>query len=557
MYILKIIKSFIKNYKFIFFLYILFTLLAFPLEAIVIPQIYSHFFSILNNKTKKETFFKYFILILIVFIIIYVAGFLTSWSENLIIPELNKYIITYIFKNILKKYNNNYEDIELGKLITKITTIPQYLKEFASDILIWVFPRLLAILIINIYFLVLNWKLGLLSILTLIILTIIYLYFCKKCSKLSNERHTLFELNNQYTQDKLSNLNTIYSTGNLENEILNYDKYIGTYTIKFKNNLTCLIYSELSINIVIILIFILLNGYSSHLFLKKELSFTNLLAIFITIIYYLPCIDMIKKALPNMMHYYGALSSYDSFLEDLDNVDNANRKKNKNININSGNININNLNFGYDENILFRDFNLNINHKEKIAIMGKSGNGKSTLIKLITGYYKISNNMIYIDNIDINNYNLNDLRKQISYVTQNNKLFNMTILENIQYGNNISRDEIITLCKNINIDNIFKNLKNGYDTNVGIEGNNLSGGQRQIIHIIREIFQKNKIVILDEPTSAIDKENTVNIINAILELSKNSTLILITHDDELLKHVDRIVTIDSGKIISEKNNYIF
>lgn len=557
MYILKIIESFIKNYKFIIFLYILFTLLAFPLEAIVIPQIYSHFFSILNHKTKKEIFFKYFIVILFVFIIIYVAGFLTSWSENLIIPELNKYIITYIFKNILKKYNNNYEDIELGKLITKLTTIPQYLKEFASDVLIWVFPRLLAILIINIYFLVLNWKLGLLSILTLIILTIVYLYFCKKCSKLSNERHTLFELNNQYTQDKLSNLNTIYSTGNLENEILNYDKYIGSYTTKFKDNLSCLNYSELSINIIIILIFILLNGFSAYLFLKKELSFTNLLAIFITIIYYLPCIDMVKKALPNMMHYYGALSSYDSFLEDLNNVNNFDDKKNKNININYGNININNLIFGYDENILFRNFNLNIKHKEKIAIMGKSGNGKSTLIKLITGYYKISNNMIYIDNIDINNYNLNDLRKQISYVTQNNKLFNMTILENIQYGNNISRNEIITLCKNINIDNIFKNLKNGYDTNVGIEGNNLSGGQRQIIHIIREIFQKNKIVILDEPTSAIDKENTVNIINAILELSKNSTLILITHDDELLKHVDRIVTIDSGKIISEKNNYIF
>jgi len=556
MYILKIIESFIKNYKFIIFLYILFTLLAFPLEAIVIPQIYSHFFSILNNKTKKEIFFKYFIVILFVFIIIYVAGFLTSWSENLIIPELNKYIITYIFKNILKKYNNNYEDIELGKLITKLTTIPQYLKEFASDVLIWVFPRLLAILIINIYFLVLNWKLGLLSILTLIILTLVYLYFCKKCSKLSNERHTLFELNNQYTQDKLSNLNTIYSTGNLENEILNYDKYIGSYTTKFKDNLSCLNYSELSINIIIILIFILLNGFSAYLFLKKELSFTNLLAIFITIIYYLPCIDMVKKALPNMMHYYGALSSYDSFLEDLNNVNNFDDKKNKNININYGNININNLIFGYDENILFRNFNLNIKHKEKIAIMGKSGNGKSTLIKLITGYYKISNNMIYIDNIDINNYNLNDLRKQISYVTQNNKLFNMTILENIQYGNNISRNEIITLCKNINIDNIFKNLKNGYDTNVGIEGNNLSGGQRQIIHIIREIFQKNKIVILDEPTSAIDKENTVNIINAILELSKNSTLILITHDDELLKHVDRIVTIDSGKIISEKNNYI-
>ena len=100
--------------------------------------------------------------------------------------------------------------------------------------------------------------------------------------------------------------------------------------------------------------------------------------------------------------------------------------------------------------------------------------------------------------------------------------------------------------------NSFKNLKNGLETEVGIEGSNLSGGQRQLVHILRCICKKNKIVILDEPTSAIDKDNTVNIIKAIKELSNNCTLILITHDSSLLTYVDRVITLDEGKIINDQ-----
>jgi ATP-binding cassette subfamily B protein len=260
--------------------------------------------------------------------------------------------------------------------------------------------------------------------------------------------------------------------------------------------------------------------------------------------------------MPNLIHNYGTLHAVDDFIEELYNVEiqNKDRVIDDKISkyINNGTITINNLNFGYtSDDLLFKNFYLTIKDKENIAIIGQSGNGKSSLIKLIMGYYAVEDNMIYIGDDDINKYDLNDLRKQISYVNQNNKLFNMSVMENIQYGNNMSPDEIKDMCEKLNISNIFKNLKDGYDTNAGIDGNNLSGGQRQIIHILRCILKKNKIVILDEPTSAIDKENTEIIINIIKELSKNSTLILITHDESILYIVDRVITLDSGKIIND------
>jgi ATP-binding cassette subfamily B protein len=560
MNILKILFLFINDYKLIVLLYILCNILAFPLESIAVPQIYSHFFEILNSKTKIEVFIKYFVMIVIVLLIVNIASCSTTYIESFMIPNLNQYIIDYIFKNLLRKYENNIEDIELGKIISRITMIPSSLKSMITDFCIWVFPRFLTILLINSYFFILNWKLGLISIILIVLFFYVNYYYFTKCLVNSKERYKLYEKKTQDTQDKLSNSFSIYSTGSLDKEILNYSNNTTKYTNKFKENLMCLNKSTILTNLLVIILFIILNSFTVYLFMKKELSFTNLVAIFITIIYYIPCITTINNTIPDLTVYYGALISMDDFIGDLYNIDILNKKKNneeeKNIKvkISNGNIVINNLKFGYNNEYLFNNFYLTIKDKEKIAIMGSSGNGKSTLIKLIMGYYKISNDMIYINGRDINDYTLNDLRKQISYVNQNNKLFNMTIMENIQYGNNTSREEIINICKDIKIDNIFKNLKNGYDTIVGIEGNKLSGGQRQIIHILRCICQKNKIVILDEPTSAIDKLNTTNIINAIQKLSKDSTLILITHDEHILSIVDRVLTLDSGKII--KDEYI-
>ena len=555
MYIFKIFFEFIKKYKITLIIYVLFTLLAFPLESILVPQVYSNFFDSINTKTKVDVFVKYFFIIIALISLVNISNCITSYIESYMIPEMNEYIINYIFKNLLFKYENNFTDIELGKIITRIGNIPAFLKDYITDFCIWIFPRFLTIIIINIYFFYINWKLGLISIILLFIYMIFNIYFFDKCSTISNERHILYENKNQITQDKLSNTFSIYSSGNINKEIKDYEDNTKIYSNKFKDNLYCLNKINIFTSFMIVIIFVSLNACSTYLFMKKQISFTVLMAIFITIIYYTPCIITINSTMPSLIHSYGTLLAVDDFIKELYEIDNKKILKNKDIvlkPLNSGSIIINNLNFGYSDNkLLFKNFYLTIKDKENVAIVGPSGNGKSSLIKIIMGYFKVPDDTIFIDNIDINQFDLNDLRKQIGYVNQNSKLFNISIMENIQYGNNKSEDEIISTCKKLNVDNIFKNLPNGYNTNAGIEGNNLSGGQRQIIHILRCIFKDNKIIILDEPTSAIDKDNTTNIINIIKEISKNNTLILITHDETILSIVNRIIIMDSGKIIDD------
>jgi ABC-type multidrug transport system fused ATPase/permease subunit len=555
MYILKILLHFFKDYKFTIIFYFIFTCLSFPLESIVIPQIYSHFFEVLNEKTKLNVFIKYIVLIIIVQIIVNFSNCITTYIEAYIIPEINHYIINYIFKNLLIKYENSITELEIGKIITRISTIPGYLKDFMSNFLVWIFPRLLTVIIINIYFLYLNIYLGITSIIFVTIFIYINFKYFIKCSLLSNERHLLFEEVNQYTQDKLSNSSSIYSSGLSNKEIKNYNKDTESYTSKFRENLLCLNNVNSVSSVLIVLLFISLNIITTYLFIKKKITFTNLMAIFITVIYYIPCITTITQTIPDLIHYYGSLQAVDIFIKDLYNIDTLKKKEIEKplIKINSGNIIINNMSFGYKNNeYLFKNFYLTIKNNEKVAIIGPSGNGKSSLIKLIMGFYKVPNSCIYIDNKDINTFNLSDLRKQISYVNQNTKLFNMSIIENIKYGNNMTNEQVVELCNKIKIENIFKNLKDGLNTTAGIEGSNLSGGQKQIILLMRNMSKNNKIIILDEPTSAIDKENTINVINAIKELSKDKTLIIITHDDTLLSVVNRVIKLNGGKIIDDK-----
>lgn len=558
MYIFKIFNDFFKDYKFTVILYILFTILSFPLEAIVIPQIYSNFFEVLNEKTKSKVFIKYIALILIVQVVVNFSNSITTYIEAFIIPEINSYIINYIFKFILIKYENSVTELELGKIISRISSIPNYMKEFLSDFLVWIFPRLLTVFIINIYFLYLNTTLGIISIILVIVFMYINFKYFLTCSQLSYDKHLLFEEKNQYTQDKLSNSASIYSSGQINDEIDNFHNNTKIYTSKFKENLFCLNKINILSGILIVILFIALNSLSSYLFFKKKITFANLMAIFITIIYYIPCLMTIVQTIPDLINYYGSLKAVDVFIEDLYNVDISKRQSIDKplVQIKSGNIVINNLNFGYKENdYLFKNFYLTIKNNERVAITGPSGNGKSSLIKLLMGFYKVNNGQIFIDNKDINSFNLSDLRKQISYVNQNTKLFSKSILDNIKYGNNdISEEQINDMCKKIKVESIFQNLKDGLNTPAGIEGSNLSGGQKQITLLLRSMFKNNKIVILDEPTSAIDKENTQNVINAIKELSVNKTVIIITHDDTLLSLVNRVIKLDSGKIIED--NYI-
>ena len=202
------------------------------------------------------------------------------------------------------------------------------------------------------------------------------------------------------------------------------------------------------------------------------------------------------------------------------------------------------------------DISLKIKAGQTIALVGRSGAGKSTIASLLPRFYDVTQGEILLDSINIQQYTLSSLRKQIGYVSQNVHLFNGTIAENIAYGEKElhSKEDIINAAKYANALEFIDKLEQGIDTEIGDNGILLSGGQRQRIAIARVLLRNNPILIFDEATSALDNESEKLVQNAIEILQKNRTSIIIAHRLSTIEKADRILVIDDGKVLEDGNH---
>ena len=201
---------------------------------------------------------------------------------------------------------------------------------------------------------------------------------------------------------------------------------------------------------------------------------------------------------------------------------------------------------------IFKDFSLTIKPGERIGLVGVSGSGKTTLTRLLLRFADVDAGKILIDGQDIKTVTQNSLRENIAYVPQETALFHRSIAENIAYAKpDIDESEIIRAAKLANVDGFIKDLPNGYETLVGERGIKLSGGQRQRIAIARAILKDAPILVLDEATSALDSESEALIQEALNNLMKNRTAIVIAHRLSTVANLDRIVVLKDGKIIEE------
>ncbi len=220
----------------------------------------------------------------------------------------------------------------------------------------------------------------------------------------------------------------------------------------------------------------------------------------------------------------------------------------------SGEICFHNVSFEYpdDHNQVFHNLNLRIRAGEKVAIVGPSGGGKTTLCNLIPRFYDVTRGDIFLDGRNIRSFTLQSLRRNIGVVQQDVYLFSGTVYENIAYGRpGASREEVIEAAKRAGADSFIKGLKDGYDTYVGERGVKLSGGQKQRISIARVFLKNPPVIILDEATSALDNESEYAVAKSLEELAKGRTTLTIAHRLSSIRNSDRILVLTEEGIVEE------
>lgn len=222
----------------------------------------------------------------------------------------------------------------------------------------------------------------------------------------------------------------------------------------------------------------------------------------------------------------------------------------------NGNIKFENVNFGYEpEKTIINDFNAQVKDGQKIAIVGPTGAGKTTMVKLLMRFYDVNNGAILIDGHNIKDFKRGELRKLFGMVLQDTWLYGGTIKDNIKYSNPDATDsEVIEAAKAAHVHHYIKTLSKGYNAVINEESSNISAGQKQLLTIARVILANPKILILDEATSSIDTRTEQQIQSAMDNLMKGRTSFIIAHRLSTIKNADLILVMDHGDIVEQGNH---
>ncbi|MCQ2562716.1 MAG: ABC transporter ATP-binding protein/permease, partial [Alphaproteobacteria bacterium] len=286
------------------------------------------------------------------------------------------------------------------------------------------------------------------------------------------------------------------------------------------------------------------------LFMRGEIKVSEIVFTIGVFLQIMGAINYIVFSIPDIVDKIGsATHAYKELVVPLDIVDKENAKS---LKLKHGKIEFKNVSFKYKNKLVLRNLSFNVKAGEKVGIVGASGAGKTTLVNLLMRFYEPNKGEIYIDGQNINDVLQESLRENIAFIPQEPTMFNRSIKENIAYGKQGATDKEIHLAaKEAAADKFILSTEKKYDSMVGDRGIILSGGQKQRIAIARAFLKNAPILVLDEATSALDSETELSIQKSFDKLSKGRTTIAIAHRLSTLRNMDRIIVLDSGRVVEQ------
>ena len=421
---------------------------------------------------------------------------ISNLFRNKLLIYINQKLDCSIFLNTFHKILllpfSYYKNKTTGEITSRINDLI-YVKNILNKIILTVLLDIVIFICSGIILFSINHLLFLFLVIIMIIYLFILYIFRPILKNYTEKNQTHSALIESFL---IETINAYETTKNMSNEDNVMDKMEKLYVDALNDNF---VYENVSNLEMFIKDFVYLTGILLIQFLgftyvfNNELSLGTFLTFTLLVNYF---IEPIKNIIDLSKEYYYAANSLTRVNNLLD-IETENLSTRTNYSI-TGNIKLNNLTFSYngDKNIL-NNLNIEIQEYDKVIILGNSGSGKSTILKLLLKYYPISRDMIYLNNVDLNDLTIRDVRSNIASLSQNEILYNDTIKNNIIMDRNISDDEFLKVCRLTYVDDFVKDMFLGYDTRLEENGLNLSGGQRQRIMLARMLLNKAKIILID------------------------------------------------------------
>jgi ATP-binding cassette subfamily B protein len=453
------------------------------------------------------------------------------------INEFDTGMINDALKQVLEKIKQNPKnDLDKVTLVRHLLKLLE-IKEMMNLITNYVFPTMIISFGLYFYFISVDKNLANMTLLISFVTLIVILYMGKICLEKSTIRDEKF---NEYVleiNDVIENMDVVTNNDMIEFEIerLNKIKEItGKYHVDNE------IYSakiKSFVGFMSLIVLFVLGGILLNYYLTGKITRGDTIAYLYIVLSLLQYYDSLSFNVSHLFYYIGNYKKAREYFETfMDTPPNPNK-----LNITDGIIEFKNINMSIKDKKIYDNFNATIPMNSITGIVGEIGSGKSTLLKILLGYYDYTGTIL-IDNQDIKNFSKNEIRKYIAYVPQGPKFFNRTIRENLKYGTNLTDQQIDQLIEQLNLTTFINKLSNKLDTLIINNGENLSGGQKQIIYLIKTIILNKKILLMDEPTSSLDNEHT-KIFIQLLKTLNDKTILIVTHDESINELFNKTITI--------------
>jgi ABC-type multidrug transport system fused ATPase/permease subunit len=442
-----------------------------------------------------------------------------------------------------------FEKNRVGDLNSRITNDVTQLQEMLTWSLNELFRQVIVLVVAITYIFYTNAKLGLVMISTFPITVALAFILGKYVKKLSKKSQDTLAEANVIVEETFQGIQMVKAYTSELFESLRYKKHIDESVVyanktgKFRGGLVTFIISGVFGGMILML------WYASYLIQNGQLKSNELFFFIIMTGAVGTSLATLGDLYGRLVKTIGASERLQEILEEKVEVEIRDISK---TSIKKGKISFENISFSYPSRSdieTLKNVSLKINEGEKIALVGSSGSGKSTITRLLLGYYPYSLGKIFVDDIELSHYNISELRKGIGIVPQEILLFGGSIKENILYGKaDATDDEIIQACKQANAWEFIERLPEGIHTMVGERGVQLSGGQKQRVAIARAVLKNPKILILDEATSSLDSQSEKLVQDALEKLMIGRTTIVIAHRLSTIRNVDKIYVLHHGEI---------
>lgn len=552
-------KYFIK-YKYHFLLGIFITIVA-QFFSNLTPKLVGEAINVIENSIKHTSGLSYSnanreLLFIIVKIVGYtlVAGLLTFLMRQTLIV-MSRYVEFDLKNEVFKHYENLdqnfYKNNRTGDLMSRISEDVSKVRMYVGPAVMYTVNTIISFIVIVLFMGQASWKLTLYTLLPLPVLAVVIF----KISVQINKRSTIFQ---QY----------LSKVSSFSQEVFSGLRVIKAYALEAQNQQRMVELAieskEKSMNLARIQalfqpLMITLIGISSlvviyvggSMYINGNIKEIGTIATFILYVGKLTWpVASVGWVSSLIQEAAASQKRLNEFLKTQPEI----KSKTLSKSVIDGKIEFRNVSFTYnDTNIeALKNISFTINKGETLAILGKTGSGKSTILSLISRMYDIEKGTIYIDDKEIESLNLYDLRKSIGFVPQDAFLFSDSIKNNIKFGNeNATDSQVIQAAKDAVVHENIVQFSNGYDTILGERGITLSGGQKQRISISRAIIKNPQILLLDDCLSAVDTETEEEILSNLLRISKNKTTIIVSHRVSSAKNANTIIILDEGKIIQQ------